>query len=83
MTAILTYHVSGKLHEVRAEMLARGYLDHATSADGLPRRADRTLWKFGIPPAVALEDIGAVARKLRVRIRRAVAVPSPADCTAP
>ena len=83
MTAILTYHVSGKLQEVRAEMLARGYLDHTTSADGFRRPTGRSLWKGGIPLAVALEDIGAVARKLQVRIRRAVVVPSLADCTTP
>ncbi|HVO18646.1 MAG TPA: hypothetical protein VMU15_05285 [Anaeromyxobacter sp.] len=73
MTTILTYDVSGRKREVRAEMLARGYRD----------RGGRTLWKGEIALATALEDIAAVARKLRVKIRRAVVVPSPADCTAP
>lgn len=83
MTAILTYDVSGKQLEVRAEMLARGYLDRATSSGGGRLPAGHTLWKGGIALATALEDIAAVARKVRVKIRRAVAVYSPTDCTAP
>jgi hypothetical protein len=82
MAAILTYDVSGKQLEVRAEMLARGYLDQAPPGGGRGP-AGRTLWKGGIAWATALEDIAAVARKVRVRIRRAVAVPSPTDCTSP
>ena len=83
MAAILSYEVSGKQQEVRAEMLSRGYLDRWTAGgEGRPTEA-RTLWKGGIAVAMALEDIAAVARKLQVRIRRAVVVPSPADCTAP
>jgi hypothetical protein len=83
MAAILTYDVSGKQLEVRSEMLARGYVDRATSSSEGRAPAGRTLWKGGIAWATALEDIAAVARKVRVRIRRAVAVPSPTDCTAP
>jgi len=83
MTAILTYRVSGRQQEVRAEMLARGYLDRITAADRFPVPARRSLWKGGIALATALEDIAAVARKLRVKIRRAVVVASPADCNAP
>jgi hypothetical protein len=83
MAAILSYEVSGKQQEVRAEMLSRGYLDRWTSGgEGRPTEA-RTLWKGGIALAIALEDIAAVARKLQVRIRRAVVVSSPADCAAP
>ncbi|HET6439199.1 MAG TPA: hypothetical protein VFG59_14115 [Anaeromyxobacter sp.] len=82
MTTILTYDVSGRQQEVRAEMLARGYRDRGTPGERRAR-ADRTLWKGEIALATALEDIAAVARKLRVKIRRAVVVPSPADCTAP
>jgi hypothetical protein len=83
MTAILTYDVSGKQLEVRAEMLARGYLDRAAPSGDGGVQGGRTLWKGGIALATALEDIAAVARKVQVRIRRAVAVPSPTDCTAP
>ena len=83
MAAILTYVVSGKQHEVRVEMLARGYLDRAASCGKGPNPAGRTLWKGGIALATALEDIAAVARKVQVRIRRAVAVSSPSDFAAP
>jgi hypothetical protein len=83
MAAILTYDVSGKQLEVRAEMLARGYLERATPGDEGDGRPGRILWKGGIALATALEDLAAVARKVQVRIRRAVAVPSPTDCTAP
>jgi hypothetical protein len=83
MAAILSYEVSGKQQEVRAEMLSRGYLDRWTSGgEGRPAEAP-TLCKGGIALPIALEDIAAVARKLQVRIRRAVVVSSPVDCTAP
>jgi hypothetical protein len=78
MVAVLIYDVSGRQREVRAEMLARGYLDRE-AADGMGRGpSGRSLWKPGIALATALEDIAAVARQLGVRIRRAVAVPFPA-----
>jgi hypothetical protein len=83
MGAILTYDVSERQLEVRSEMLARGYLDRGSPRDGPRAPAGRTLWKGEIALATALEDLGAVARKLRVRIRRAVAVSTPADCPAP
>ena len=82
MAAILTYDVSGKPNEVRAEMLARGYRDQGARGGAAGTPGARTLWKGEVALATALEDIAAVARKLGVRIRRAVVVPSPADCGA-
>ena len=77
MDVVVTYDVSAKQSEVKAAMVARGYMDRWNSNDGttyyLP---NTTLWKKNIELRNAVQDIAAVAKQFSVKLERAVTVPA-------
>lgn len=73
--AIITYDVSGKQPDVKAEMKKLGYSDNWTHAGQLYSLPETTLWKSSAEVQAALSDIQSVATNLGVRVERAVALP--------
>ena len=79
MGTVVSYDVSDKNPEMKAEMQSKGYHDRwDETQDGkkvtinLP---ESTLWHKDKPVTQGLKDMQEAAKKLKIRLERAVAVP--------
>ena len=79
MGTVVSYDVSDKNPEMKAEMESKGYFDHWIETHGdkkitinLP---ESTLWHKQNDPSQGLKDMQNAANKLKIRLERAVAVP--------
>jgi hypothetical protein len=76
MDAVVTYDVSAKQAEVKADMLGRGYADCWASGGVTYHLPYTTLWKQNVSVQQALADITAAAAAQRVKLERSVAFSS-------
>ncbi len=80
MNVMICFEVSGKLEQVRKELASKGYLSNWRVTRGrdqltynLPSAA---MWKKGeeMSPAKAKEDLKTSAKKVNVKVTRAIAL---------
>ena len=80
MNVMICFEVSGKQEQVRAELASKGYMSNWRITRGrdqltynLPSGA---MWKKGdnMSPAKAKEDLKQAAKKINVKVARAIAI---------